>query len=117
MSNNEDFDEDLELEIEIEEPVPSQGRKSVTQKVPTGTNVKLFFRSTIGPGEKLEKLSVNVGTPIVELKETVGKIFGLDPSDFNLSVGARTADPDDILENYEIEDGMEILVIPVSTAG
>jgi hypothetical protein len=77
----------------------------------------LFFRSTIGPGEKLEKLSIDPEMGVSELKETLGGIFGLDPQDFHISISGRTLDRDDVLSNYDLENGLECLIIPVSTAG
>ncbi|MFX1284872.1 MAG: ubiquitin-like domain-containing protein [Promethearchaeota archaeon] len=112
MSENEDFDE-LEIEEEEEEIVETQMRT----KVPSGTHITLFFRSTIGPGEKLEKLTVDPEMGVSELKETLGGIFGLDPQDFHISISGRTLDRDDVLSNYDIENGLECLIIPVSTAG
>ncbi len=112
MSENEDFN-DLEIEEEEEEIVETQMRT----KVPSGNHITLFFRSTIGPGEKLEKLTVDPEMGVLELKETLGGIFGLDPQDFNISISGRTLDRDDVLSNYEIENGLECLIIPVSTAG
>ncbi|MHA2245442.1 MAG: ubiquitin-like domain-containing protein [Candidatus Hodarchaeales archaeon] len=112
MSENEDFD-DLEIEEEEEEIVETQMRT----KVPSGNHLTLFFRSTIGPGEKLEKLTVDPEMGVLELKETLGGIFGLDPQDFHISISGRTLDGDDVLSNYNIEQGLECLIIPVSTAG
>ena len=115
MPDNEDF-EDLDIEIEDdeeelqEEPIPKS-------KVPKGTRLTLYFRSTIGPGEKLEKLTVDTSMPVKELQSTLGDLFGLDPNDFHLSANGRTLDSDDIISNYDIEDGQEVLIIPVSTAG
>lgn len=123
LEENEDFDdmEDLaEEDTETPKPAPSPGIDSKTptgSKIPHGVRVNLYFRSTIGPGEKLEKLMVDSEMPVRELAITVGQIFGLDPQDFHLSISGRTLDPDDILGNYEIEDGLECLIIPVSTAG
>jgi hypothetical protein len=117
MSENEDFD-DLEIEEEgenIETPVVTT--KVPTSKAPSDSRVNLFFRSTIGPGEKLEKLTVDPEMGVLDLKETLGRIFGLDPQDFHISISGRTLDTDDVLSNYDIEDGLECLIIPVSTAG
>jgi hypothetical protein len=117
MSENEDFDN---LEIEEEEEnleTPEVRTKVPTTKIPTGSRITLFFRSTIGPGEKLEKLTVDPEMAVLELKETLGGIFGLDPHDFHISISGRTLDADDIISNYDIEDGLECLIIPVSTAG
>lgn len=113
---DEDFD-DLEIEEEelsAETPI----RPTVPErKEPTGDRVKLFFRSTIGPSEKLEKLTVAPNISVQDLAKTVGEIFGLDSQEFHLSISGRTLDPDDILSNYEIEEGIECLIIPISTAG
>ncbi|MFX1511429.1 MAG: ubiquitin-like domain-containing protein [Promethearchaeota archaeon] len=115
MSKNDDI-EDFDLEIEEEEEV-IESKKPVKSKIPKGLQVKLVFRSTIGPGEKLEELSVDPDLAVAELKETLSKVIGLDPDSFHLSIAGRTLDADDILSNYEIEDGQEVLIIPVSTAG
>ena len=117
MSENEDFDEFDEQEEEGIEPESSIQEKTPQSKRPQGTRVNLFFRSTIGPGEKLEKLSVDPDMPVQELSSTIGDIFGLDPQDFHLSISGRTMDNDDVLSNYDLEDGIEVLIIPVSTAG
>jgi hypothetical protein len=113
MSENEDFDE-LEIEEEEEEEILEAQMRT---KVPSGTQIALFFRSTIGPGEKLEKISVNPEMGVSELKETLGGIFGLSPQDFHISISGRTLDSDDVLSNYDIENGLECLINPVSTAG
>lgn len=121
---SEDFEE-IEIEI-IEEEVSEKENKEndteVKEKHPkreftTGERINLFFRSTIGPGEKLEKLTVDPNMAVAELSETIGQLFGLDPTDFFLSIHGRTLDMDDVLSNYEIDDGTEVLLIPVSTAG
>ena len=117
MSENEDFEELDEEEEEIGEDDPSIQDKTPQEVTPLSERITLFFRSTIGPGEKLEKLLVDIDMPVRELAETIGNIFALDPQDFHLSISGRTLDRDDILSNYEIEDGLEVLVIPVSTAG
>ncbi|MFX0173428.1 MAG: hypothetical protein ACFE9L_16160 [Candidatus Hodarchaeota archaeon] len=117
LSDNEDFDE-LEIEEEEEDiETPPIRTKEPSAKVPTGSRITLFFRSTIGPGEKLEKLTIDPEMAVLELKETLGGIFGLDPQDFHLSISGRTLDADDILSNYDLEEGLECLIIPVSTAG
>ena len=64
MSENEDFDEFDEPEEEGLEPLSSIQEKTPQSKRPQGTRVNLFFRSTIGPGEKLEKLSVDPDMPV-----------------------------------------------------
>ncbi|MFX0013201.1 MAG: ubiquitin-like domain-containing protein [Promethearchaeota archaeon] len=117
MSENEDFD-DLEIEEEKKNSeTPVVTTKVPTSKIPKDSRVSLFFRSTIGPGEKLEKLTIDPEMGVSDLKETLGGIFGLDPQDFHISISGRTLDADDVLSNYDIEDGLECLIIPVSTAG
>jgi len=118
MSDNEensDF-EDLDIELdEYEEDEPP--KKPIKAKTPSGARVSLVFRSTIGPGEKMEKLTVDPEVPVKELKRTLGSMLGLDPENFHLSVAGRTLDSDDVLSNYDIADDEEVLIIPVSTAG
>lgn len=114
MSDNEDFDEFEEFDGQEEDKKRSP---TLVSKIPSGSKITVYFRSTIGPGEKLEKMSVDPETPITELKVTLGNLFALDPQDFHLSIGGRTLDNEDILSNYELEDGIEALIIPVSTAG
>jgi molybdopterin converting factor small subunit len=73
--------------------------------------------STIGPGEKKEKLTVNDGTRVKEIKKTLGNLFGLDPNDFHISSGGVTMDENSQLKDYNLSDGDDILMIPASTAG
>ena len=108
MSFEEDFDEELE-------PVKS---KTPSSKTPTaGRKVTLYFMSTIGPGEKKEKLVVNDGNRVNEIKQTLGNLFGLDPEEFHLSSGGVTMDENNQLKDYNVNDGDDILLIPASTAG
>jgi len=118
MFEHENFDEfDEPEEEEGIESISSIREKTPHTKRPQGSRINLFFRSTIGPGEKLEKLNVDPDMSVKELSNTIGDIFGLNPQDFHLSISGRTMDNDDILSNYELEDGIEVLIIPVSTAG
>ncbi len=73
--------------------------------------------STIGPGEKKQKLTVNDGNHVGDIKETVGNIFGLNPDDFHLSSGGVTMDENNPLNEYNVSDGDDVLLIPASTAG
>ena len=73
--------------------------------------------STIGPGEKKEKLTVNDGNHVTDIKETLGNLFGLDPDEFHISSGGVTMDENNQLRDYELSDGDDILLIPASTAG
>lgn len=108
MSFEEDFDEELE-------PVKS---KTPSSKVPsTGKKVTLYFMSTIGPGEKKEKLTVNDANQVSDIKQTLGNLFGLDPDEFHLSSGGRTMDENSQLKDYDVRDSDDILLIPASTAG
>ncbi len=108
MSFDKDFDEELE-------PVNS---KTPSSKVPsTGKKLTLYFMSTIGPGEKKEKLTVNDANEVSDIKQTLGNLFGLDPDDFHISSGGVTMDDNDQLKDYNVSNGDDILLIPASTAG
>ena len=108
MSFEKDFDEDLE-------PVKS---KTPSTKTPSaGKKLTLYFMSTIGPGEKKEKLTVNDANQINDIKNTLGNLFGLDPNEFHLSSGGVTMDENSQLKDYSVNNGDDILLIPASTAG
>ncbi|MDX1798124.1 MAG: ubiquitin-like domain-containing protein [Candidatus Lokiarchaeia archaeon] len=121
----EDLDEDLDEEFdnEGEEPVVKTPEEVVETKVPTaqsvreGKKISVFFMSTIGPGEKKQKLTVNDGYLVGDIKETVANLFGLDPADFYLSSGGVTMDETYPLSYYNVSDGDDILLIPASVAG
>ena len=105
------FDEDLSGE----EPLKS---KTPASKTPTGgKKLTLYFMSTIGPGEKKEKLTVNDSNNVNDIKQTLGNLYGLDPNDFHLSSGGVTMDENSSLRDYDVNDGDDILLIPASTAG
>ena len=113
MGFDDEFDEDLG---EPEEKTP------VTSKTPStppagGKKINLYFTSTIGPGEKRQKLLVDDGNTVGAVKQTIGNIFGLDPSDFHLSSGGVTMDDSSPISSYNVSDGDEVLLIPASTAG
>ena len=109
------FDEDLGEEPEEKQPA----RSKTPAATPTagGRKINLFFLSTIGPGEKRQKLLVDNGNNVSAIKQTVGNIFGLDPNDFHLSSGGVTMDEGAPLSQYSVNDGDEVLLIPASTAG
>ncbi len=109
----DDFDEDLELVGE--QPVRSKTPASKTPS--TGKKVTLYFMSTIGPGEKKEKLTVNDNNRVKDIKRTLGNLYGLNPNDFHLSSGGVTMDESSQLNDYSVNDGDDILLIPASTAG
>ncbi|MFX0099541.1 MAG: ubiquitin-like domain-containing protein [Candidatus Hodarchaeota archaeon] len=119
MAEDPDFDEDLD---DLgEEPIASK-TPAVASKTPAGgggggEEVSLFFTSTIGPGEKKQKLLVNTGNPVSAIKQTVGNMFGLNPSDFHLSHGGVTMDENSPLSNYPVKNGDTVLLIPASSAG
>ena len=109
----DEFDEDLELGGE--EPIRS---KTPASKIPSsGKKVTLYFMSTIGPGEKKEKLTVNDNNHVKDIKRTLGNLYGLNPNDFHLSSGGVTMDENNQLNDYNVNDGDDILLIPASTAG
>ncbi len=115
----DDFDEDLEFDEEPEESAPSSiSSKTPASKTPTaGKKISIFFMSTIGPGEKKQKLTVNDGNSVGDVKKTVGNIFGLNPNEFHLSSGGVTMDEGSALKDYSVNDGDDVLLIPASTAG
>lgn len=126
---DEDFDEELDedldedLDEKIEEPASKAPTEVVESKTPAtkviveGKKISVYFMSTIGPGEKKQKLLVNTGNNVGDVKETVANLFGLDPADFHLSSGGVTMDESSLLKDYNISDGDDILLIPASTAG
>ena len=114
MSYKDEFDEDLENDI-VEQVTRS---KTPASKAPGGgKNISLYFTSTIGPGEKKQKLTINNGNDVSDIKRTVGNIFGLNPADFHVSSGGVTMDEGSKVANYSLTDGDEVLLIPASTAG
>ena len=124
MSFDNEFDENFDEELE--DPVsktPKEAPPVIQSKTPVvkgpggGKKKSLFFTSTIGPGEKKQKLLVDDANKIGDIKHTVGNIFGLNPSDFHLSSGGVTMDEGRPLSEYNVEDGDEVLLIPASTAG
>ena len=117
MSNDFDnLDEDLDDSIDSKTPTIA----SKTPNVPAaagGKSISVFFMSTIGPGEKKQKLLLNTGNNVGDIKTTVGNIFGINPSDFHLSHGGVTLDESKYIIDYPVKDGDTILLIPASTAG
>ncbi|MFX0056691.1 MAG: ubiquitin-like domain-containing protein [Candidatus Hodarchaeota archaeon] len=118
---DEEFDEDLDEDLDepsIKTPVEEVKSKTPTVKtVAEGKKISVYFLSTIGPGEKKQKLLVNTGNRVGDIKETVANLFGLDPADFHLSSGGVTMDEVSTLNDYKVSDGDDILLIPASTAG
>ena len=115
MFEEDNFDEELD---DLEEKTPSISSKTPTPApIVKGKQINLFFTSTIGPGEKKEKLLVNTGNAVSAIKTTVGNLFGLNPSDFHLSHGGVTLDEANPLADYDVDNGDTVLLIPASTAG
>ena len=118
-----EFDEDLEFDEELEElntKLPSDELEVKTPEkkiISERKKISVYFMSTIGPGEKKQKLLINTGNKVGDIKETVANLFGLDPADFHLSSGGITMEETSFLKDYNINDGEDILLIPASTAG
>ena len=117
---SDEFDEDLDEDLG-EPEVDSKTPEKVVSKTPaprvSGDDLSIFLMSTIGPGEKKQKLLVNTGNTVGDIKRTVGSMFGVDPSDFHLSHGGITMDDGNYLKDYPVKDGDTVLLIPASTAG
>ncbi|MFW9894324.1 MAG: hypothetical protein ACFFDB_19055 [Promethearchaeota archaeon] len=119
-----EFDEDLEEDLDEElEDLPSDNvNEEINSKTPIpripseGKKISVYFISTIGP-EKKQKLLVNTGNLVGDIKQTVANLFALDPADFYLSALGITMDEQYPLSNYEVDDGDDILLIPASIAG
>jgi hypothetical protein len=119
-----EFDEDLEEDLDEElEDFPSEtNNEEINSKTPIprptseGKKISVYFISTIGP-EKKQKLLVNTGNLVGDIKQTVANLFALDPADFYLSALGITMDEQYSLSNYEVDDGDDILLIPASIAG
>ena len=117
---DEELDEDLDDEFEELKKPPSDDLTTKTPKTaitPEAKKISVYLMSTIGPGEKKQKLLMYTGYKIRDIKETVANIFGLDPADFHLSTGGVTMEEGFTLNDYNVEDGDDILLIPASTAG
>jgi len=118
---DEDFDESLDEDIG--DPTSKPSTNGFRAKIPKtkgsseGKKISVFFLSTIGPGEKKQKLLVFTGNKVGDIKETVANLFALDPSDFHLSSGGVTMDETSYLSDYNVTDGDDILLIPASVAG
>jgi hypothetical protein len=99
-------------------PLPEIKSKEPTQESEEFFDIiKVYITSTIGPGEKRFDLRIKLSSKINDIKDTIGNIFGLTPSNFHLSSGGITFDEQLLLKDYILEEGDEILIIPSSTAG
>ncbi|MHA1913513.1 MAG: ubiquitin-like domain-containing protein [Promethearchaeota archaeon] len=126
--DEQEFDEDLEEEEEDmeengEDPYTMISEGEVESKTPTtktiisGKKISVYFMSTIGPGEKKQKLTINNENLVGDIKETVSNLFSLDPADFYLSSGGVTMEESNRMSYYKVVDGDDILLIPASIAG
>jgi hypothetical protein len=123
------FDESLDEDMGAPEPVrpvssktPQAARPAIQSKTPKaaaggGEQLTLYFTSTIGPGEKKQKMQVKPANTVGAIKRTVGSMFGLDPDEFHLSYGGVTLEDSEPLSNYNAQNGDTLLLIPASTAG
>lgn len=124
-----EFDEDLEdledfddEDDEIEESPSDIPKSEINSKTPVETvkteskKISIYFISTIGP-EKKQKLLINTGNLVGDIKQTVANLFALDPADFYFSALGITMDEQNPLKDYEVDDGDDILLIPASIAG
>jgi hypothetical protein len=122
---DEELDEDLDenLDEDLDEPASKSPTEEFRDKTPEhktsseGKKISVFFLSTIGPGEKKQKLVVFTGNKVGDIKNTVANLFALDPSDFHLSSGGVTMDENSYLSEFDLADGDDILLIPASVAG
>ena len=111
----DEFDEELEFG---EEEAHSVSSKTPASKKPSGgRKLSVYFISTIGPGEKKQKLTINDNNDVGDIKRTVGNMYGMDPADFHLSSNGVTMDEDTPIGNYNVGNGDDVLLIPASTAG
>ncbi|WP_457556571.1 ubiquitin-like domain-containing protein [Candidatus Harpocratesius sp.] len=118
--SEDDFDEDLDEDLEetpVEKTPAIASKRPGTPAKAGGEDISVFFMSTIGPGEKKQKLLINTGNAVGDIKTTVGSIFGIDSNDFHLSHGGVTMDEGKYVMDYPVKDGDTILLIPASTAG
>ena len=116
----DDFDEDLDEDLDaapVSKTPTIASKKPGTPAKKGGDDISVFFMSTIGPGEKKQKLLINTGNAVGDIKNTVGSIFGIDPSDFHLSHGGVTMDEGKFVMDYPVKDNDTVLLIPASTAG
>ena len=103
--------------IRTKTPASIQSKTPAKEPVVEAKKITVYFLSTIGPGEKRQKLIVDTNNVISKIKETIGNIYGLNPLNFHLVSGGITFDESLSLKDYNLVDGDEILIIPSSTAG
>lgn len=105
------------ITIRTKTPASIQSKTPAKEPVVEGKKISVYLLSTIGPGEKKQKLIIDTYNIISEIKKTIGNVYGLNPINFHLSSGGITFDESLPLKDYNLVDGDEILIIPSSTAG
>lgn len=103
--------------IRTKTPGSIQSKTPAKEPVIEAKKITIYFLSTIGPGEKRQKLIIDTNNLISKIKETIGNMYGLNPLNFHLVSGGITFDESLSLKDYNLVDGDEILIIPSSTAG
>ena len=79
--------------------------------------ISLFFENTVGPATKKEKLTVRLDMAILDLKFTLSQVFNLPSEEFHLIHNGLTMDDEDVVSNFNPQEGDVLLIIPVTTAG
>ncbi len=104
---------------DIKTKMPSEIKTKTPSKiaVPERGKINVFIVSTIGPGERKQKLTIDTYNLVGVVKETIGNLYGLMPETFHLAHSGITLDENSRFKDYEIVDGDDILLIPSSTAG
>ncbi|MCY3410495.1 MAG: hypothetical protein INQ03_02555 [Candidatus Heimdallarchaeota archaeon] len=117
MSEEYDEFEDLSMDLDTEEVIEPDKKKVISKNPTKGSKISVYFQSTIGPSQRQEKMLISLEAPVADIKYTVSQIFSLPADEFHLSYAGRTLDPDDIISNYDVEEGDTLLLIPISIAG
>ncbi|MFX0041879.1 MAG: hypothetical protein ACFE8L_03105 [Candidatus Hodarchaeota archaeon] len=105
------------ITIRTKTPASIQSKTPAKEPFVESKKISIYLLSTIGPGEKKQKLIIDTYNIISEIKKTIGNLYGLNPINFHLSSGGITFDESLPLKDYNLVDGDEILIIPSSTAG
>ncbi len=103
--------------MKVKTPSEIKSKTPSKQKEPERGKINVFIVSTIGPGERKQKMTIDKSNLVGVVKETIGNIYGLVPETFHLAHSGITLDENCRFKEYEILDGDDILLIPSSTAG
>lgn len=101
----------------ITDPIASEKTNELLENNFPEKQINIYFMSTIGPGEKKQKLLIDTDQMVNNIKETVSNLFGLNPTEVHLSYNGVTLDEKSTLKEFNIMDGDTILLIPSSRAG